>query len=45
MKVKTNIRAGGGAGGVHQQQQQNSRSSIVATLVTYIPAISRCVGI
>ena len=37
MKVKTNLRAGAGA-------KQNSKS-INNTVVTYIPAISRCVGI
>jgi hypothetical protein len=38
MKVKTNIHAGA------QTQKQNSRS-INNTVVTYIAAISRCVGI
>ena len=36
MKVKTNVRAGSGG--------QNSKS-INNTVVTYIAAISRCVGI
>jgi hypothetical protein len=38
MKVRTNLRAGAGA-------KQVSRSSINNTVVTYIAAISRCVGI
>jgi hypothetical protein len=37
MKVKTNVRAGAGA-------KQTSKS-INNTVVTYIAAISRCVGI
>ena len=39
MKIKSNIRAGAGS------QKQNSKSQINNTIVTYIPAISRCVGI
>ena len=39
MKIKSNLRAGAGA------QKQNSKSSLNTVLVTYIPAISRCVGI
>ena len=39
MKIKSNIRAGAGS------QKQTSKSSINNTVVTYIPAISRCVGI
>ena len=38
MKVKTNLRAGSGA-------KQASKSSINNTVVTYIAAVSRCVGI
>ena len=38
MKIKSNVRAGAGA------QKQNSKS-INNTVVTYLPAISRCVGI
>jgi hypothetical protein len=37
MKVKTNVHAGAG--------KQTSKSSIITTIITYIPAISRCVGI
>jgi hypothetical protein len=38
MKIKSNVRAGAGA------QKQNSKS-INNTVVTYIPPVSRCVGI
>ena len=38
MKIKSNIRAGAGS-------QKQASKSINNTVVTYIPAISRCVGI
>ena len=44
MKVKTNIRAGkqnrGGS-----SETETSSSSINNTVVTYVPPVSRCVGI
>jgi hypothetical protein len=39
MKVKSNVRAGS------QTQKQTSKSSINNTVVYYVAAISRCVGI
>jgi hypothetical protein len=45
MKVKTNVHAGAGGSASAPGQKQTSKSSIVQVLYTYIPAISRCVGI
>jgi hypothetical protein len=44
MKIKTNLRAGSG----NQNQKRGSStdsSSVDNTVVTYVPPVSRCVGI
>ena len=39
MKIKSNVRAGAGT------QNQKRSSSIDNTVVSYVPPVSRCVGI
>ena len=45
MKIKTNVRAGSGNQKRGTSTDSTSSSSINNTVVSYVPPVSRCVGI
>ena len=45
MKIKTNVRAGKGGSTSSSKTKSSDGSKINNTVVSYVPPVSRCVGI
>jgi hypothetical protein len=45
MKIKTNVRAGKGGSTATTKTKSKDSSKINNTVVSYVPPVSRCVGI